>query len=124
MSMYQRGLAQALDRWHGRRVLLGHAKDAVMRDEEIGMLPRTVQLGYGVRHVRLETTDPPFPSGREFRELARMSNHPTTPRERWSIILSAFPLASQPQQCHGGTSSRTGFNSCGFGDIRWFRTGK
>ena len=53
MSMYQRGLAQALDRWHGRRVLLGHAKDAVMRDEEIGMLPRTVQLGYGVRHVGL-----------------------------------------------------------------------
>ena len=89
------------------------------------MLPRTMELGYGVRHVKLETTDPPFcllvgKSG----TYARMSNGPTTPRERRSVILSAFPLASKPRKCHGGTSSRTGFNACKFGYIRWVRTGK
>jgi len=29
-----------------------------MRDEEIGMLPRTVELGYRVRRVRFETMPP------------------------------------------------------------------
>ena len=92
------------------------------------MLPRTVELGYGVRPPQTRKNDPVSFAPVEISQIAgsyaRMSNHPTTPSEHRSIILSASCLASRHQQCHGGTSGQTGSDSGELGDIRWFGTGK
>jgi len=92
------------------------------------MLPRTVELGYGVRPPQTRKNDPVSFAPVEISQIAgsyaRMSNHPTTPREHRRIILSAFPLVSRPQHYHDGTSGQSGPNSGGARDIRWLRTGR